>query len=305
MPPIRVRPFVRADRDQVTVVVNAHIAAVVPNVSVSTQELLSQLERQPGEFIVDRWVAERATLVAEQRGRVVAAAHLLRYGSDEDVSDGYRGVAEIRWLVCWPPAPYWPDSADAGAALVDGCLRQLDRWGADRYFADGTLPAPGVYGVPEPWPHIHALYRGAGFTDDGRTETVYLAPVAGLPDGGRAPLPGMRPGRSVGVNGTRISAIRGAQVLGHIEVDTALGGGSRMPRLSGWADVGNLHVTEPYRRRGVGTWLVAQAADWLRLGGVDRLLDYADSADTGYAAFLSGLGFTALARTHRGLTKLP
>jgi hypothetical protein len=74
MPAIQVRPFRRADREQLTALVNAHIQAVVPGVAVSVNTVLSQLERNPGEFIVDPRVAERATLVAEQRGRVVAAA---------------------------------------------------------------------------------------------------------------------------------------------------------------------------------------------------------------------------------------
>jgi hypothetical protein len=77
---ILVRPSRRADREQLAALVNAHIQAVVPGVAVSVNTVLSQLERNPGEFIVDPWVAERATLVAEQRGRVVAAAHLLRCG---------------------------------------------------------------------------------------------------------------------------------------------------------------------------------------------------------------------------------
>jgi hypothetical protein len=80
MPSVQVRPFRRADREQLTSLVNAHIQAVVPGLAVSVNTVMSQLERDPGEFIVDPWVAERATLVAEQRRRVVAAAHLLRYG---------------------------------------------------------------------------------------------------------------------------------------------------------------------------------------------------------------------------------
>ena len=92
MSAVQVRPFRRADREQLTALVNAHIQAVVPGVVVSVNTVLSQLERNPGEFIVDPWVSERATLVAEQRGRVVAAAHLLRYGAGEEVGEAYRAA---------------------------------------------------------------------------------------------------------------------------------------------------------------------------------------------------------------------
>ena len=83
MSDVRVRPFRRGDRDQLTRLVNAHAEAVVPGMSVSVNTVLGSLERQPGEFIEDPWVSERVTLVAEQRGRVAAAAHLLRYFPDE------------------------------------------------------------------------------------------------------------------------------------------------------------------------------------------------------------------------------
>ncbi|GGW64864.1 hypothetical protein GCM10010320_52760 [Streptomyces caelestis] len=93
MPALEVRPFRRADRDQLTDLVNTHVAAVVPGVSVSVNTVLSDLERQPGEFITDPWVAERTTLVAEQREYVVAAAHLLRYRADAEVGEAYRDAA--------------------------------------------------------------------------------------------------------------------------------------------------------------------------------------------------------------------
>ena len=82
MSSIEVRPFRRGDREQLTALLNAHAAAVVPGVSVSVNAVMSQLERDPGEFKVDPWVIERATLVADQRERIVAAAHLLRYAAD-------------------------------------------------------------------------------------------------------------------------------------------------------------------------------------------------------------------------------
>jgi len=202
--PTQVRPFSRDDREQITTLINAHISAVVPNVSVSVPGLLSQIAREPGEFIVEPWVVERRTLVAEQSGRIVAAAHLVRYGRDEKVSADYRDVGEIRWLVCWPAATSWPEAAAAGEALASGCLSQLQRWGVSRCFADGSLPAPGVFGVPEQWPHIRALYERAGFVHDGHVEIVLLARVDELPRPATPPLEGLALRRSVGESGTRL-----------------------------------------------------------------------------------------------------
>jgi hypothetical protein len=195
MSEVQVRPFRRADREQLTALVNAHIQAVVPGVSVSVNTVMSQLERDPGEFIVDPWVAERTTLVAEQRRRVVAAAHLLRYGSGEDVGQAYRGTAEINWLLYWPEANHWPDSAEAAGSLMNACLDRLRSWEVEHWHADGALPAPGVYGVPQQWPHVRALYERAGFAHDGHVEVVLLARVDELPGRQR------RPWRASGWNG--------------------------------------------------------------------------------------------------------
>ncbi|WP_433376978.1 GNAT family N-acetyltransferase [Actinoplanes sp. CA-142083] len=293
-----IRTFVRSDREQVTSLVNAHIAAVVPGASVSVQALMSQLEREPGEFIVDRWVRDRVTLVAEQRGRVVAAAHLLRYRDDAGTAENYRNAGEIRWLVCWPNAPYWPDAEEAGETLAVACHAQLQRWDVTRRYATGTLPAPAVYGVPENWPHIRAIYEHIGFRNEGRTEIVFVARVDKI----ARPEAQLTTRRTVGINGTRITAVRGAEDVGYIEVDTNLDAGPRVSRLGAWADIGNLWVEPAHRRHGVGRWLVGQAADWLELGGATRLLDYSDAEETDYQAFLTKVGFTVLTRTVREFT---
>jgi GNAT superfamily N-acetyltransferase len=320
MSSIEVRRFHRRDRDQLTGLVNAHAAAVVPGMSVSVAAVLGQLEREPGEFIVDPWVSERVTLVAEQRDRIAAAALLLRYCGDSRVSPSYRGIGDIRWLLFWPEAPasgipHWTDATEAAEKLIAACVGQLDQWGVARQEAGGELPVPGVYGVPEQWPHIRALYERAGFRHTGHTEVVYLIRVedlprlAGTPLGG-APLAGLAVRRSVGINGTRLSAVLGEQLIGYVELEI-LDEGERLPRHGRWADVGNLHVAQPYRRRGVATWLLAQAADWLRLAQVERLLDYAwlegqDEAGQSYGnyrSFLTAVGFLELTRTKRGWTR--
>jgi GNAT superfamily N-acetyltransferase len=315
MVPIEVRPFRRGDREQLTGLVNAHAAAVVPGMSVSVSTVLSHLERQPGEPVTGPWISERLTLVAEQRDRVAAAAHLLRYAADDRVSPSYQGIGEIGWLVFWPEAPagnpYWTDATPAAEKLISACVGQLEDWGVSGQHAAGELPVPGVYGVPGQWPHIRALYERAGFAHTGHTEVVYLARVEDLPRPAGAPVAGLAVRRSVGINGTRLSAVRGEEVTGYIELEI-FEEGERHPRRGGWADIGNLHVAEAYRRRGIATWLLGQAAGWLTLAQAGRLLTYAwlDGRDEtgrgcdGYRALLAAAGFTELTRTQRGWTRI-
>ena len=124
------------------------------------------------------------------------------------------------------------------------------------------------------------------------------------------PLAGLQARRSAVLNGTRLSAVLDEEVIGYIEIEIR-SEGERLARQPSWADVGNLHVIDQYRRRMVATWLLGQAADWLALAGVDRLLDYSylEGADaTGqtyddYRAFFSTLPFSTLTRTKRGWTR--
>ena len=316
MPSIEVRAFRRSDREQLTQLVNTHAAAVVPGMGVSVSTVLSSLERQPGEFIEDPWVSERVTLVAGQRDRIAAAAHLLRHYPDERAGTAARDAGEIRWLLFWPVAPAgnpcWPDATEAADALMAACIRQLEQWGVTRQHAGGELPVRGVYGVPEQWPHISAIYQRAGFAHTGHTEIIYLARVEDLRRPAEVPIDGLSVRRTVGMNGTRLSAVLGEDVIGYIEVEI-FEEGERLPRHSGWAGIGNLRVTEQYRRCGVASWLLGQAAGWLRLAQVERLLDYAwlEGTDPGgqdcaeYRAFLPAVGFRELTRTRRGWNRTP
>ena len=290
-----IRPFQRSDRDHLTGLVNAHVQAVVPGGAVSVNALMSQLEREPGEQIVDPWVVERRTLVAVERDAVVAGAHLLRYGDDERVGESYRGLAEIRWLVCRP------DAMDAGADLVAACIETMDGWGALRQAADGALPAPFVYGIPSVWPHVRTLIAAAGFAGTGKVEIVFVADVGHLP----APRElGLELRRSVGAwSWTRLAALRDGEGIGYVELETDFTGGGALSRFAGWADIGNLWVAEPERRRGVGTWLVGHAADWLRLGGIRRLVAYASPEQETETAFYDATGFRELVRTERGFVR--
>jgi GNAT superfamily N-acetyltransferase len=317
VPFVQIRPFRRGDRDQLADLVNAHAGAVVPGMGTSVAALLASLERDPGEPVTDPWVGERATLVAEQQHRVVAAAHLLRYLGDERAGEPFRGAGEIKWLVFWPQGPsgnpYWAAAGGAAEELIAACIARFGQWGVTRQVAEGDLPVPcGVYGVPGQWPHVAALYERAGFRHAGHSEIVYLARVADLPRPAAPPVEGLAVRRSVGMNGTRLSAVRDGEAAGYIEVEIREKGERLSPR-GRWADVGNLQVADGYQRRGVATWLLGQAAGWLDLAQVDNLLDYScDGAGdagqcdpAGYRAFLASAGFRELTRTRRGWTRAP
>lgn len=297
MPALHVRPFRRADRDQLTELINAHVAAVVPGVSVSVNTVLSALERQPDEFITDPWVSERVTLVAEQRDHVVAAAHLLRYRADDEVGSEYRDIGEIDWFVRRPPASFRPDSDEAADLLMNACLAQLARWNVRARYASGELPAPAVYGLPRNWPHIRALYERAGFRHTGGTEVILIARVADLPP--HEPRPGVTVDRTLGECGTRFTAYADGSALGFVEVDTSLSRPERHTRGVGLADIGNLHIDPSADGQGLERRLLGRAADWLRLCGVDRVLAYEAADDAIMIDRLTSAGFRELTRTDR------
>lgn len=299
MPDISIRPFQRRDRDQVTSLANRHLAAILPGLSVSANALLAQFEREPEEYVVDPWVVERHVLVAEARHNVYAAALLVRYDTEEAVSPDYRGAAEIRWLVCFPDA----DGRAAGALLLRSCLAEFRHWRAVREFANGALPAPGAYGVPDVWPQIQALLAEAGF-GDGKPEEVLAAQIAALPRGRSAPWSGLRLVRSVAALGVRFAAVDGERELGYCEVDTMLGEPGRFAAGQRIADIANLWVEPDVRRRGIGRWLLATAADWLDRAGVRTLLGYLDpSSSAAERAFLAAVGFAPMVTTTRGLQR--
>ena len=313
MPSTHVRPFHRRDRDQLTALVNAHAAAVVPGAGASVATVLSHLERQPGETITDPWVAERVTLVAEQHHALVAAAHLLHYFADDRAGASCRGSGAIRWLLFWPGAPpaiptgatppRRPEPCSPPASASSGTGVSPART------PTATCPCRACTGYPSSGRTSATCTGGAASRPPGPPRWCTCARVEELPHPGQPPLAGLATRRSVGMNGTRLSAVLDGQVAGHIEVGI-FEGGERLPRHGGWADIGDLHVAPDYRRRGVATWLLAQAGWWLRLAQVSRVLDYAalgtDPAGqdyTGYRAFLAASGFTELTRTQRGWTR--
>lgn len=291
-----IRTFMRPDRDQLTELVNVHIAAVVPGWALPVSALLAQFEREPAQAVVDPWVIERTTLVAIVRDRVVAGAHLKRYAADARVSPDYYGAGEIAWLLAWPRQP------EAALALARACTAQLDDWEVRRQWADGALPTPATFGIPAAWPHVRTVIEAAGFSDDeGRTEVLLAGDLETVRDPDEPPLKGLTVRRDVDNLAVRFSAVLDGQIIGYVNVRDDLTRGGTLSRLRGWAGMHEQFVEPAYRRRGVGTWLVRHAVSWLRLGGATRILaTWAEELDAGSLAFIQHFGWHEIGTTRRG-----
>lgn len=292
---VAIRPFERRDRDQLTALVNRHVAAVIPGVVLSVNTVLGQLEREPEETIVDPWVAERCCLVAERPDGIVAAVLLHRFRGGDDVSESYRGTGELRWLLCGP------DATDAGASLMAAALARMQEWRVRSVGADCSLPALACYGIPDSLPHLRALLLEAGFTGPTRTERVLVASCEALVGFSEH---GTDVSRALGRLGTRFTISRDALELGFIEVCDEPIGMARSSSAVRWADVGDLVVHRLDDYRAALPALLSAAADWMLLGGVSRLIAYWSSTDgqPEELAALERAGFRQLVCTERGFT---
>jgi hypothetical protein len=191
---------------------------------------------------------ERVTLVAEQRGRVAAAAHLLRYGDGAEVG----GVLPRCWgdpvAAALPDAPFWADASAADYAVAVAAVTFLTRSGASRLYVDCALLAQGVYGLPRSGPMCTPFSTGPDSTPVTDRDRVPRRRASASQES-RRPSPGLSLTRTLGSNGTRFSALLDGDVVGYVEVEGRNGDAGCAVQHDGWADIGNLHVQEPHRRR--------------------------------------------------------
>lgn len=294
--PVAIREFQRRDRDQLTTLVNLHVAAVVPGIVLSVNTVLAQLEREPDETVVDPWVAQRCCLVAERDAEIVAAALLHRFRAEEDVQPGYRDAGEVRWLVCRT------DALDAGKQLLQRALAQMASWRVARVGAECALPALGCYGVPDTLPHIRDLLTSAGFEDPTRTEVVLVARCDELTGHVRD---GVSCARTLGLLGARLTLRLNDHELGFIEVCDHSSAMARSAVATRWADIGNLVIHDEGDGSATMSMLPSTAADWLLLGGIPRLVHYwaMDVDAPEHLAQLEQLGFRQLVTNERGFQR--
>ena len=183
----QVAPLDPTHLPQVRDLINAHLGLLVPGWALTETFIASHLQRNPGEAITDPWVRGRTTLCALQGPRLVAAAHLLRYGSGPEVGPAYAGTGEIAWFLAWADAPA------AAASLLATARDQMQAWSVSQEDVWNTgLPVGPFVGVPDVWPHIAAALAAAGFRPGvGNEEEVYGGSLEAVPPPATSPVPGL------------------------------------------------------------------------------------------------------------------
>ena len=117
------------------------------------------------------------------------------------------------------------------------------------------------------------MYEEAGFdSSQSQAEIIFAGTVDELPPPRDAPIDGLTLWRQLGPLGTAFNAALDGEVVGTYEVDDDLTRGGANLAFAGWADECTHWVRDDLRGQGVGTWLVAHAGAWLRLGGTTRLM---------------------------------
>ena len=294
---ISIEPFEPRHACQLQWLVNSHLGSVVPGWALPAPYIVRRLERNPGQYVIDPWVIERRTLCALERERLVAAAHLLRYGTGPEVSRDYEGAGDIAWFLAWPRAP------EAGAALLEAACAELEAWRVGEPWAgDSGLPAPTVGGVTDAWPHVAAALRQAGFAPSAEAGwAIYGGGIDGLPTP-HTPSPRLALRRRASAHGIRFAAVLDEEEIGFCDWDLDVSLGGALPALHGWAELAELHVDERWRNRGVGTWLVSRSVEWLRLAERERAVLAVGKQDeaSGADRFYERLGWGVFARVESG-----
>lgn len=297
---LRVQPFVPENRFPLRQLVNQHLGAVLPGWALSEAALFQHLQRDYGEYVVDPWVDDRATLCVIEGHRVLAAVHLLRYGARPEIADWCRGTGTIAWVLALP------DRLDAAAAVLTAAHERFAAWGVrQRHGWDTGLPAGPLTGVPDTWAHIATALQTAGYRPDPSVhrEALYGGWLAAIPAPGEPPLAGLTLRRAVGGNGTRLAALLGDNEIGACEFTTS----DPSDASVGWAELWGLNMAEPWRNQGVGSWLVRHAVVWLRLAGCDRVVLAVTEEDetAGAGRFYRRFGWDVFARETIGWTREP
>ncbi len=294
---VQIAPLGRSHLPQVMKLVNSHLSTVVPGWSLTPDYFWERLKSNPSEEITDPWVVERKSIVGIVRDRVCAAAHLLRYGEDTR----WKGVGEIDWIL------FWPGEREAGAAVLNECRRQMNAWQVLEERILGPLPVHACVGIPDVWPHIIGLMERFGYSsNEDVDESVYSGTLNEISSPGEPPIRGVTIHRDVGKFGTRFVARWEGRDVAYCECISDLTEGGQLPALAGWAELSEVETSESMRNKGLGSWVVRHAVEWLRLAKCDRIvLSVArEDEEAGAGRFYKRFGWMPLVRQQKNWERL-
>jgi hypothetical protein len=110
-----IRPFLVTTAISSPILVNAHIKAVDPRLFGPVATLLSQMERDPGEYIVDPWVIETRDVGGDRSRPAGRGGCICTVRQDAASARRCATRREVNWSAVWPA------NVDAGRRLM--CAR--------------------------------------------------------------------------------------------------------------------------------------------------------------------------------------
>ena len=288
---VRIETYNECHLAQLQSLMNSHLDVLVPGWALPLEYISSRLERNPAEYVTDPWVVERSTIMGLVKDRVCATAHVLR-----SVDEQGKGSAEICWFLAWP------EKKEAGSEVLAAAGELLRSWGFDEQRFGLSLPIPVCVGVPDVWPHIAELLQASGyFPQEGSKEAVYGGGLVDTAPVGDPPIDGLEIRRSMGRFGTQFSAVLDGQVISNCACIADLTQGGRLPAFSGWAELSEIETEGEWRNKGIGSWVLRHAINWLRLAGCDRCVFAVspDDEEAGAGRFYRRMGWEPLIREQK------
>jgi GNAT superfamily N-acetyltransferase len=292
-----IRPFKIDDLPQLTQLINTHIAMLIPTWGLPSELILSRLEKNPDEPVIDPWVIERATFCAFVGENLVGAAHLLRYGDTEPVNENHHKHGDIAWLV------FEPECEAEAKALLASCHAQMKGWEVKSLGAWETgLYIPCFTGISDNWPHIGKLFYEAGYRPKPeRAEAVFGGGFDGIYSAREIPDKFAMKQR-ITANEIAIGLHRYGERVATIEAKIDCSENDTKPALKTWAELSEVEVAENWRRQGIGRMLIAYLVFLLKKTEASQVVFTVakDDEEAGAGAFYQSFGWKPFSRSQDG-----
>jgi ribosomal protein S18 acetylase RimI-like enzyme len=289
-----IRAFQTQDLPQLTQLINQHISMLIPTWGLPSDLILSRLESNPDQPMIDPWVMERKTLCAFVGEQLVAAAHLLRYGKDETVAENHRGIGDIAWFF------FYPEHQPEAVVFLEACHQKMRQWEVTKLSAwESGLSIPCLTGIPDKWPHLLALFYEAGYwPNPERAEAIFgggfetILALAKQEPKGKLLIQDME-----SLKRYSLQTITDEE-MGFCLFDAKLP--RERPALESWAELCEISVEEAWRRRGVGRFLLQEMVSYLVAYGIKNIVFSVVQDNDAAIAFYRNVDWNAISRSQDG-----